>query len=166
IRIISVLLCLLLAVGAVSAQDTIKTLQRTEVTTTGVSLIPPVGYVQLPEQNNFMSTSSFTIIQVNSFTDKSYSESNADKYLNAHIEDKGLTLNSRKKIQLANGKEAILYNLTITAERKGQTLTFEKVVLLAGDDTKLVWIDSVFPAEKKGMVYRDLYDSILTTEFK
>jgi len=138
---------------------------RTQILSTGISMVIPENFNQLPDKNSYMSPETFCVIQINLFEDKVYKENEINNYIKEHALEKGLEIIAHRKIALNNGQEATMFTLSKEAEHKGQKVYFEKISLLTGTANKLIWVESLYPLDNKGVVYRELYESLLTLEF-
>jgi hypothetical protein len=84
-----------------------------------------------------------------------------------YFENLGFAYQSQQNIKTIKGLDGIIYISTAKLKSKetNQELEFEKLMLLAGDETKTVWITVNYPVFAKQALYEIMTKSLLTVSF-
>lgn len=84
-----------------------------------------------------------------------------------YFEALGFTYKSQQNVKTIKGLDGIIYisSAKLKSKETNQELEFEKIMLLAGDDTKTVWITVNYPVFAKQALYDLMTKSLLTVDF-
>lgn len=78
-----------------------------------------------------------------------------------HFASQGVTLISTSDVVMRNGKGGILY----LVEFEASGLTYERIMLFAGDYNNTIWINANYPKTAKKLLQRILTESLLTAQY-
>jgi len=160
---------LLLTAFTVSAQkkaDTTYKLITVQVPETNVKISIPSVFEYNDVQKCYIfkgAASSLTVKEIKGSSFSKVSSKVDDKY----FEKLGFIYKSQQTIKTVKGLDGIIYVSTALLKSKetNQELEFEKLMLLAGDDSKTVWITVNYPVFAKQALYDLMSKALLSVDF-
>jgi hypothetical protein len=160
---------LLLTALNVSAQkkaDTSYKFVTVQVPETNVKISIPSVFEYNDVQKCYIfkgAASSLTVKEIKGSSFSKVSSKVDDKY----FEKLGFTYKSQLTIKTVKGLDGIIYVSTALLKSKetNQELEFEKLMLLAGDDSKTVWVTVNYPVFAKQALYDLMSKALLSVDF-
>ncbi len=159
----------LLVTMSISAQhkaDSSYRLSKVQVPETKIEISIPSVYEYNEVQKCYVFKGAASSLTVKEIRGASFSKV-ITKVDAKYFENLGFTFQSQQSIKTEKGLDGIIYISTAKLKSKetNQELEFEKLMLLAGDETKTVWITVNYPVFAKQALYEIMTKSLLTVDF-
>jgi hypothetical protein len=127
---------------------------------TNIKMQPPEHFLVSEAIPGLVHPGSSTTVQVQEIIGTSYVMI-SQAMTAEHFESQGVTLISTTDVQMQNGKGGILYLVEFDANG----LTYERLMLFAGDYNNTIWINANYPKSAKRLLQTILTESLLTAQY-
>lgn len=127
---------------------------------TNIKMQPPEHFMVSEAIPGLVHPGSSTTVQVQEIVGTSYVMI-SQAMTAEHFASQGVTLISTTDVQMQNGKGGILYLVEFDANG----LTYERLMLFAGDYNNTIWINANYPKSAKRLLQTILTESLLTAQY-
>lgn len=127
---------------------------------TRIKMQPPEHFLVSEAIPGMVHPGSSTTVQVQEIIGTSYVMISQAMTIE-HFASQGVTLISTNNIEMHDGKGGILY----LVEFEANGLSYERLMLFAGDYNNTIWINANYPKSSKKLLQTILIESLLTAQY-